>query len=73
MKRSNLRILEIEEGEELQLKNTGKNIQQSHKRKLSQPKEGYPYEGTRSLQNSKYTGTKNFPLPHNNQNAKHTE
>ena len=31
-----------------------KYIQQNHRRKLSQPKEGYPYKGTRkSLQNTK--------------------
>ena len=30
-----------------------KYIQQIHRRKLFQPKEGYPYEGSRNVQNNK--------------------
>ena len=41
-----------------------KYIQQNHRRKLSQPKEGYPYEGTRNLQNTKQTGSKTKKSPH---------
>ena len=49
MKRSNLRITGIEEEEGLQLKGTENIFKKNHRRKHFQPKEGYPYEGTRSL------------------------
>ena len=50
--RSSLRIIWIE-GEELQLKGTENIFNKNHRKKLSQLKEEYPYEGTRSLQNTK--------------------
>lgn len=54
-------------------KNSGpkyrKYFQQNYIRKISQPKEGGPYQGIRSIQNTKYTGQeKNFPLSQNNYN-----
>ena len=49
IKKPNLRIIGVEEGEELQIR---KYIQQNYRRKLPQPKERYPYEGSRSIQNT---------------------
>ena len=44
-----------------------KYIQQNYRRKLSHPKEGYYYEGARSIQNTEQTGSeKNIPSPYNN-------
>ena len=45
----------------------GKHIQQNHRRKLSQPKEGHTYKGTRRFQNTKQARKENVPSPHNNQ------
>ena len=51
-----------------------KYIQQNYRRKLSQPKEQYSYEGSRIIQNTEYTGSeKNNPSPYNNQNTKHSD
>ena len=41
-----------------------KYIPQNHRRKLSQPKEGYAYKGIRSLQNTKQAGPKRKKSPH---------
>ena len=49
-----------------------KYIQQIHRRKLFQPKEGYPYEGSRNVQNNNRLD-KNVPLSCNNRNTKHTK
>ena len=52
VKRPNLKIIVIEEGEEIQAKGA-ENIQQNHRRKHSQPKERQANGCTRSLQNTK--------------------
>ena len=49
MKRQNPRIIKIE----VQLKSTENIFNKNHRSKLSQPKERYEYEDTRSLQNIK--------------------
>ena len=53
MKRQNLRLIGIEEGEELLLKGTENIFNKIIEKKLSQTKEGYPYECIRNLQNTK--------------------
>ena len=49
MKRPNVKMIGIEENEESQLKGSEKNLQQSHRRKLPQPKEIDGHKCTRSL------------------------
>lgn len=48
MKRLNLQITGIEEGEETQGQRHRKYFQQNHKRKFPQPKERGAYQGTNS-------------------------
>ena len=50
-----------------------KYIQQNHRRKLSQPKEGHANETTISLQNTNRLIQKKTHQPHNNHDTKHTE
>ncbi|ERE70461.1 GTPase IMAP family member 3-like protein [Cricetulus griseus] len=52
VKRPNLRIIGIEENEET-FTRCRKDMQQNHRRKLSQPKERHANKSTRSLQNAK--------------------
>jgi hypothetical protein len=49
MKRSNLRITGIEEGEDFQLEEPRKYFQENNRRKNSQPRERDAYNHTRSL------------------------
>ena len=49
MKRPNLRIIEVEEGDKLKLKGP-ENI---FNKIISRPKQGYSYEGTKSIENTK--------------------
>ena len=53
MKRPNPRIIEVEEGEELQFKGPENIFNKILEENISQPKEGYSYEGTSSIQNTK--------------------
>jgi hypothetical protein len=53
MRRGYLRIIEIEESEDSQLKGASKYFQQNYRRKLPIPKERNTHKHTRSLQNSK--------------------
>jgi hypothetical protein len=57
MRRPNLRILGVDENEDLQLKKkkkkTSKYLQQNYRRKLPKPKERDAHDHTGSLQNSK--------------------
>ena len=50
-----------------------KYIQQSHRRKLSQPREKYAYEGTRSLQNTNYIGPKKVSSSYNQTQNPHNK
>jgi hypothetical protein len=54
IKRPNLRIMGIEEGEEVQTKGI-RNIQQNNNRKLPKSRENYAHSGTGSLQDNKQT------------------
>ena len=49
-----------------------KCIQQNHRRKPSQPKEGYPYEDTKTGHQTDWI-KKKISSSHQNQNSKHTE
>jgi hypothetical protein len=51
IKRTNLRIMGIEEGEDVQAKGICNIIQQNNNRKFPKSRENYAHSGTRSLQN----------------------
>ena len=69
MKRPHLRIIGIEEGEEIQIKGP-KNVFNKTIEQFSQPKGGDANKGRKSIPNIKQIGPeKKVPLPHNNQNT----
>ena len=70
-RRTNLRIIGVDENEDFSIQRTSKYLQQNYRRKLPKPKERDAHEHTRSLQNAKMTGSEKKFLPkHNNQNNK---
>jgi hypothetical protein len=58
MKRPNLRIMDIEEGGEVQAKEIHKYIQQNNNRKFPKSREIYSHTDARGLQNTKQTRPK---------------
>ena len=80
MKRSNLRIIGVEEGEELQLKGPEnifnkiiENFLYLLRDILPKPKEGYPLKVQEAYRTPNRLDQKKIPSPYNNQNTKHTE
>jgi hypothetical protein len=53
IKRPNLRIMGIEEGEEVQAKGIQNIFNKKNNRKFSKPRESYAHSGTGSLQDTK--------------------
>lgn len=73
MKRPHLRIIGIEEGEEIQIKGP-KNVFNKTIEQFSQPKGGDANKGRKSIPNIKQIGPeKKVPLPLSNQNTIYTE
>lgn len=73
LKRSNLQIIGIEEGEETSSK-AWKTFLKNHRRKFPHSKRGGAYQTIRSIKNFKKTEPKKvFSTIHNNQNTKCTQ
>ena len=73
MKRPNLRIIGIEKGEEVQLKSTENIFNKIIKENFSNLKKDRPMKIQAAYRTPNRLDQKKVPLPHNNQNTKHTD
>ena len=73
LKRPNLRIIGIEEGEEVQLKGTENLFNKIIEENFSFIKKDMPMKIQEAYRTPNRLNPKKVPLPHNNQNTKHTE
>jgi hypothetical protein len=74
MKRPNLQIMGIEEGEEIQTKGIDNLFNKIVIENIPQPQEREGHPGARSLQNTKPSGPKKkHPQTDHNQNTQHTK
>ena len=73
MKRPNLRIIGVEEGEESQLKGPENIFNKIIEESFSNLKKDIPMKVQEAYRTPNRLDQKKIPLPYNNQNTKHTE
>lgn len=73
MKRSNLTIIEIEEGEVVQLKRTENLLNKIIEKIFPNLKKDMPMKGQKAYRAPNRLAPKKVLLPYNNKNTKHTE